>query len=76
MPSAALYVVVFTFSRGFESYLRSHSFVQFVDGLRFDCPAIFSKTPKDFPKRVENVDLVGFKGKVKWTRDEKGSNSF
>jgi len=26
MPSVALHVVEFTFSRGFESYLRSHSF--------------------------------------------------
>src|SRR5215470_8160646 len=25
MPSAALYAVAFTFARGFESYLRSHS---------------------------------------------------
>lgn len=27
MPSVALHVVEFTFSRGFESYLRSHSFL-------------------------------------------------
>jgi hypothetical protein len=31
MPSAALYVVVFTFACGFESYLRSQSFSE----LRF-----------------------------------------
>jgi len=47
MPSVALHVIEFTFSCGFESYLRSHSFYRFTDGFPFDCPAIFSKTLVD-----------------------------
>ena len=31
-----------------------------------------ASTSRYLPKRIENVELLGFKGKVKWTQDEKG----
>jgi hypothetical protein len=60
MPSAALYVVEVTFSRGFESYLRSHSFKQ----LRDSAIQLQSIT------RVSEAQIPRFCTRHFWTRPD------